>query len=132
MQGEYKGQVVAVKVIKFNKAEDESQLSTVSQIDAFKEFRREVWIMSGLIHPNLVIMNGFTLNPITIVTEFIPHGTLYDLIHMKKDFELTWPLRRVPIDMQSSCSLLLISYVDGASLLTWRAACASCMKRPLL
>ncbi|XP_077236064.1 putative serine/threonine-protein kinase SIS8 [Tasmannia lanceolata] len=51
--------------------------------DALEEFRKEVWIMKRLRHPNVVLfMGAVTRAPnLSIVTEFLPRGSLYRLIH---------------------------------------------------
>uniref|UniRef100_A0A0D6QVQ8 non-specific serine/threonine protein kinase n=1 Tax=Araucaria cunninghamii TaxID=56994 RepID=A0A0D6QVQ8_ARACU len=51
--------------------------------DALEEFRSEVRIMRRLRHPNVVLfMGAVTRAPnLSIVTEFLPRGSLYRLIH---------------------------------------------------
>ncbi|XP_068658358.1 probable serine/threonine-protein kinase SIS8 [Aristolochia californica] len=51
--------------------------------DALAEFRSEVRIMKRLRHPNVVLfMGAVTRAPnLSIVTEFLPRGSLYRLIH---------------------------------------------------
>ncbi|KAL5726729.1 hypothetical protein ACHQM5_009743 [Ranunculus cassubicifolius] len=51
--------------------------------DALEEFRSEVRIMKRLRHPNVVLfMGAITRAPnLSIVTEFLPRGSLYRLIH---------------------------------------------------
>ena len=103
-KGEYKGEVVAIKKMKFtgeNSAENEEVLA------AFSEFRREVWIMSGLKHLNTVQLIGFTMEPvICIITEFLSGGNLYDVIH-KKDLQLDWLFRwRCAIDIAKGMNFL--------------------------
>jgi serine/threonine protein kinase len=51
--------------------------------DALEEFRREVRIMRRLRHPNVVLFMGAVTRPpnLSIVTEFLPRGSLYRLIH---------------------------------------------------
>ncbi|OVA01750.1 Protein kinase domain [Macleaya cordata] len=51
--------------------------------DALEEFRSEVRIMKRLRHPNVVLfMGAVTRAPnLSIVTEFLPRGSLYRLIH---------------------------------------------------
>ena len=52
---------------------------------AFAEFRREVWLMSGLVHPNLVVLKGICTEPLCILMEFMNHGDLYQFIHHSRD-----------------------------------------------
>ncbi len=39
--------------------------------------------MSGLVHPNLVVLRGVCLEPTCIVMEYMNAGTLYALVHAK-------------------------------------------------
>ncbi|XP_038972019.1 probable serine/threonine-protein kinase SIS8 isoform X2 [Phoenix dactylifera] len=72
-RGEWHGTEVAVK--KFLNQEISS--------DALEEFRSEVRIMKRLRHPNVVLfMGAVTRVPnLSIVTEFLPRGSLFRLIH---------------------------------------------------
>ncbi|XP_073109883.1 probable serine/threonine-protein kinase SIS8 isoform X2 [Elaeis guineensis] len=72
-RGEWHGTEVAVK--KFLHQEISS--------DALEEFRSEVRIMKRLRHPNVVLfMGAVTRVPnLSIVTEFLPRGSLFRLIH---------------------------------------------------
>ncbi|XP_010428298.1 PREDICTED: serine/threonine-protein kinase EDR1-like isoform X2 [Camelina sativa] len=51
--------------------------------EALEEFRSEVRIMKKLRHPNIVLFMGAVTRPpnLSIVTEFLPRGSLYRLIH---------------------------------------------------
>lgn len=70
-KGTYHDSIVAVKKIKFGSSDESTK-----EIEAFGEFRREVWIMSGLTHSNIVQMAGFTMDPFCIITEFVGCGNL--------------------------------------------------------
>ncbi|KAL6861759.1 hypothetical protein ACP4OV_017459 [Aristida adscensionis] len=72
-KGEWHGTEVAVK--KFLQQDISS--------DALEEFRTEVGIMKRLRHPNVVLfMGAVTRVPnLSIVTEFLPRGSLFRLIH---------------------------------------------------
>jgi hypothetical protein len=50
---------------------------------ALAEFKREVLIMQRLRHPNVVLFMGAVTRPpnLSIITEFLPRGSLYRLIH---------------------------------------------------
>ncbi|GAB4855422.1 Serine/threonine-protein kinase edr1 [Ancistrocladus abbreviatus] len=50
---------------------------------ALAEFRREVRIMRRLRHPNVVMFMGAVTRPpnLSIVTEFLPRGSLYRILH---------------------------------------------------
>ncbi|KAJ4956208.1 hypothetical protein NE237_012991 [Protea cynaroides] len=51
--------------------------------DALEEFRSEVQIMRRLRHPNVVLFMGAVTRPpnLSIVTEFLPRGSLYRILH---------------------------------------------------
>ncbi|XP_008793254.2 probable serine/threonine-protein kinase SIS8 isoform X2 [Phoenix dactylifera] len=51
--------------------------------DALEQFRCEVKIMSRLRHPNVVLFMGAVTRPpnLSIMTEFLPRGSLYRLLH---------------------------------------------------
>ncbi|XP_042517650.1 serine/threonine-protein kinase EDR1-like [Macadamia integrifolia] len=51
--------------------------------DALAEFKSEVRIMSRLRHPNVVLFMGAVTRPpnLSIVTEFLPRGSLYRILH---------------------------------------------------
>ncbi|CAI9753605.1 unnamed protein product [Fraxinus pennsylvanica] len=51
--------------------------------ESLEEFRSEVRIMKKLRHPNIVLFMGAVTRPpnLSIVTEFLPRGSLYRLIH---------------------------------------------------
>ncbi|KAE8678187.1 Serine/threonine-protein kinase EDR1 [Hibiscus syriacus] len=50
---------------------------------ALAEFKREVRIMRRLRHPNVVLFMGAVTRPpnLSIITEFLPRGSLYKIIH---------------------------------------------------
>eukprot|EP01103_Thecamoeba_quadrilineata_P007901 TRINITY_DN17723_c0_g1_i1.p1 TRINITY_DN17723_c0_g1~~TRINITY_DN17723_c0_g1_i1.p1 ORF type:complete len:1221 (-),score=174.69 TRINITY_DN17723_c0_g1_i1:174-3554(-) len=99
----FRDQVVALKKLKTAKFEGEEEEEAT---EAFRQFRREVWIMSGLDHENIVTMKGFCLDPWCLVTEYLPHGNLYDFLHNPKN-ELDWHLRlRISHDIAKGCAFL--------------------------
>lgn len=51
--------------------------------DALAEFKREVRIMRRLRHPNVVLFMGAVTRPpnLSIVSEFLPRGSLYRILH---------------------------------------------------
>uniref|UniRef100_A0A0C9RXN7 non-specific serine/threonine protein kinase n=1 Tax=Wollemia nobilis TaxID=56998 RepID=A0A0C9RXN7_9CONI len=65
--------------------------------DRLKEFLREVAIMKRLRHPNVVLfMGAVTKRPnLSIVTEYLPRGSLYRLIHRAGARELLDERRRL-------------------------------------
>ncbi|WCJ42060.1 protein tyrosine kinase family protein [Euphorbia peplus] len=72
-RGDWHGTEVAVKRF----------LDQGISIESLEEFRSEVRIMKRLRHPNVVLfMGAVTRSPnLSIVTEFLPRGSLYRLIH---------------------------------------------------
>ncbi|XP_044475745.1 serine/threonine-protein kinase CTR1-like [Mangifera indica] len=72
-RAEWHGSDVAVKVLTVQDFHD----------DQLKEFLREVAIMKRIRHPNVVLfMGAVTKRPhLSIVTEYLPRGSLYRLMH---------------------------------------------------
>ncbi|XP_051126448.1 serine/threonine-protein kinase CTR1-like isoform X2 [Andrographis paniculata] len=72
-RAEWHGSDVAVKVLTVQDFQD----------DQLREFLREVAIMKRIRHPNVVLfMGAVTKRPhLSIVTEYLPRGSLYRLIH---------------------------------------------------
>jgi serine/threonine protein kinase len=50
-------------------------------LNYFSEFQREAWLMSGIDSPYLVKLEGIVLDPLCLVMEFLPFGSLYQMIH---------------------------------------------------
>ncbi|KAG6531947.1 hypothetical protein ZIOFF_005783 [Zingiber officinale] len=67
--------------------------------DQLKEFLREVAIMKRVCHPNVVLfMGAVTKHPhLSIVTEYLPRGSLYRLIHRAAPGEILDRRRRLQI-----------------------------------
>eukprot|EP01018_Ginkgo_biloba_P001230 Gb_26546 [translate_table: standard] len=65
--------------------------------ERLKEFLREVAIMKRLRHPNVVLfMGAVTMRPnLSIVTEYLPRGSLYRLIHRAGAREILDERRRL-------------------------------------
>ncbi|XP_050899067.1 probable serine/threonine-protein kinase SIS8 isoform X2 [Lathyrus oleraceus] len=72
-RGEWHGTEVAVKKFLLQDISGES----------LEEFKSEVQIMRRLRHPNVVLFMGAITRPpnLSIVTEFLPRGSLYRLLH---------------------------------------------------
>ncbi|KAF2069141.1 hypothetical protein CYY_009538 [Polysphondylium violaceum] len=60
----------------------------------FSEFRKEIHVMSDLKHPNVVNLLGFTIQPFTMVMEYIECGDLHKFLHNPIGDVLNnnWPL----------------------------------------
>ncbi|XP_050207065.1 serine/threonine-protein kinase CTR1 isoform X2 [Mercurialis annua] len=86
-RAEWHGSDVAVKVLTVQDFHD----------DQLREFLREVAIMKRVRHPNVVLfMGAVTKRPhLSIVTEYLPRGSLYRLIHRPSAGELLDQRRRL-------------------------------------
>ncbi|XP_027350210.1 serine/threonine-protein kinase CTR1-like isoform X2 [Abrus precatorius] len=84
---EWNGSEVAVKILM------EQDFKT----ESFKEFLREVVIMKGLRHPNIVLFMGAVIKPpnLSIVTEYLSRGSLYRLLHKPGAREMLDERRRL-------------------------------------
>jgi serine/threonine protein kinase len=88
----WRGYDVAVKTMMHAQNDDMRE-------KAFNEFRREVYVMSGMKHTNLVNLLGFCVDPFALVMEFVPGGNLY---HYMRNLSLPmdWPLRlKIALDV---------------------------------
>jgi len=70
----------------------------VAEIDESNiiEFKREISALVKLgSHPNLVAFKGVSYSEtnVCIITEFCHGGTLFDLLHRKKNISLNWNQR---------------------------------------
>lgn len=86
-RAEWHGSDVAVKVLTVQDFQD----------DQLKEFLREVSIMKRVRHPNVVLfMGAVTVRPhFSIVTEYLPRGSLFRLIHRPAAGEIMDQRRRI-------------------------------------
>jgi len=94
-RGLYAGNVeVAIKELR---SEDNSEPQ--DELEKFKEFQREVGIMSGLNHANLVKLYGITIQPhLRMVMEWCPESDLYHFL--LSDAVIDWKLRiRICLDI---------------------------------
>eukprot|EP01103_Thecamoeba_quadrilineata_P004097 TRINITY_DN1381_c3_g1_i1.p1 TRINITY_DN1381_c3_g1~~TRINITY_DN1381_c3_g1_i1.p1 ORF type:complete len:1903 (+),score=318.22 TRINITY_DN1381_c3_g1_i1:778-5709(+) len=103
-RAKYHKQVVALKKLNFSANVEEFNES--EQLEAFRQFRHEVWIMSGLDHENIVTMKGYCINPCCLVTEFMEFGNLYNFLH-KPTNEIDVRLSlRIAHDTAKGCAFL--------------------------
>ncbi|XP_019088772.1 PREDICTED: serine/threonine-protein kinase CTR1-like isoform X2 [Camelina sativa] len=86
-RAEWHGSDVAVKILSIQDFHD----------DQFREFLREVAIMKRVRHPNVVLfMGAVTERPrLSIITEYLPRGSLFRLIHRPASGELLDQRRRL-------------------------------------
>eukprot|EP01125_Pyxidicula_operculata_P011575 TRINITY_DN3792_c0_g3_i1.p1 TRINITY_DN3792_c0_g3~~TRINITY_DN3792_c0_g3_i1.p1 ORF type:complete len:1898 (+),score=455.03 TRINITY_DN3792_c0_g3_i1:41-5695(+) len=71
-------EVVAIKTL------DATDNNPEVRRKAFKDFRHEVFVMSNLMHPNLVKLSAFSLDPFAIIMEYLPYGNLYEFLNDPK------------------------------------------------
>ena len=93
-KGKYANMDVAIKELKAEESE-----SKADELDKFKEFQREVGIMSGLNHTNLVRLFGITIKPhLRMIMEWCPESDLYHFL--LSDEPIDWKLRiRICLDI---------------------------------
>lgn len=72
-----------------------------------KDFEREISALMKLRpHQNLVSLMGVSLhnNDVCIITEYCAGGTLFDWLHEKKNFVITWK-QKVKMAMDIACGM---------------------------
>ncbi|KAM9957201.1 hypothetical protein ACTFIW_008941 [Dictyostelium discoideum] len=62
------------------------------RLRVFREFRHEVYYMSGLNHPNVMKISGFCIQPLCMALEYVRYGSLYSLLS-NSSIEISWGLR---------------------------------------
>ena len=84
-KGEFDGKDVAIKQLLVHKGWER---------DDSEDFCHEVKVMASLKHPHIVSFLGFAMQEknYTIVMEYVPQGTLYDLLSNPAE-ALPWPVR---------------------------------------
>lgn len=75
----WRGKQVAIKQMNLERMDDFS-FEPVSVIQIFSEFRKEVWMMSCIRHPKLVVLHAISMNPFCMVMEFMDKGSLYEFV----------------------------------------------------
>lgn len=95
-KGKYRGQQVAIKVLK--EKVEEKQLA---------EFEKEFLIMTSLRSPHVVFFYGACTTPsLSMVLEFCSHGSVYDVLS-NPDQVFDWPLfHRMVADMMKAINCL--------------------------
>ena len=86
-QGTYKGCDVSIKKIKFKELNDNPS----------KAYQNEISVLTSIKHRNIVTLIGTMAeekeNQLYIITEYCQGGSLFDLLHKKKNIEIPWNLR---------------------------------------
>lgn len=61
--------------------------------ESFRELQHEAFLMAKLNHPNVVGLKALCVRPICMIMEWVPHGTLGDLLWGKSATLLPWATR---------------------------------------
>jgi serine/threonine protein kinase len=72
------------------------------------EFQRELSVLSQFRHPHLVLFMGASMsgNPM-IVSELCEGGTLFRLLHLQRDLQISWPQRlKISLDVAKGMNFL--------------------------
>lgn len=94
-QGTWRHNDVAVKKLLMENISSESA----------QEFERESKIMAQLHSPNIVQFYGFCMSPYCLVMEYMPNGSLFNVL--KSDKPLEWPLRfHIAVDVAKGVAFL--------------------------
>jgi serine/threonine protein kinase len=95
-KGTWRGTEVAIKRIPSNCIKDSET----------REFMKEAFILRQLRHPNVLQVLGASMEPACIVTEYLPRGNLFQLIH-DTNLPLPWPMiRKIALDICRGMSYL--------------------------
>lgn len=95
-KGTYQFAPVAVKRLQIGNLSSEAQ----------EEFRKEAEMMAQLRHPNIVHFYGYCSIPKCLVMEYMPKGSLFSVLHDKRQI-LDWNVRiRIAVDMVSGLAFL--------------------------
>jgi len=71
-----------------------------------RDFMKEAFILRQLRHPNVLQVLGASMDPAFIVTEYMPRGNLYQLIH-DTNVPLPWSMiRKIALDVVKGMSYL--------------------------
>jgi hypothetical protein len=74
-EGYWRGNHVAVKQLKL------TSMASREDNNIFSDFRREVFLMSGLQNENLVVLKAITMEPFCMVLDYMEKGSLYEYLH---------------------------------------------------
>jgi mitogen-activated protein kinase kinase kinase 9 len=86
-KGVWRKETVAVKFLK------EEMLSSEENIISFID---ECNMLKNLRHPNILLFMGASTEPpvFFMVTEYCPNGNLFELLHQRKNVQISWEERR--------------------------------------
>lgn len=95
-KGTWRGTEVAIKRIPANCMRESET----------KDFMKEAFILRQLRHPNVLQVLGASMSPACIVTEYLPRGNLFQLIH-DTNTPLPWHMvRKIALDICRGMSYL--------------------------
>jgi hypothetical protein len=95
-KGVWRGTEVAIKRIPANCIRESET----------RDFMKEAFIMRQLRHPNVLQVLGASMDPACIVTEYLPRGNLFQLIH-DTNTALPWHMiRKIALDVCRGMSYL--------------------------
>ncbi len=89
------GQIVAVKQLLISSSQAASSSKVQLNSESRGEFESEMEVMLSIGHPNVIRIFGACIDPtqpLCIVTEFVEHGSLFDVLH-DPSITLEWWLR---------------------------------------
>lgn len=66
---------------------------SIAEPQVLVEFMKEAFIMRQLRHPNVLQVLGVCTDPPCIIMEYMPRGSLFQLIH-NQNVSLDWPIVR--------------------------------------
>jgi serine/threonine protein kinase len=95
-KSDFRGETVAVKKFLSSKeSETGGPAVGVSPefADAFRELQHEAFLMAKLRHPNVVSLHALCVRPICMIMEWIPEGTLGEVLFGEKAVPLNWETR---------------------------------------
>jgi len=83
-KGIWRGTVIAVKKAKLERDEEKYE-------ETLKDLLKEIYIMKSLRHPNVLQFLGYcnVESEIMLITEYMPKGSLYKILH-DKNIKLEW------------------------------------------
>uniref|UniRef100_A0A0G4GY53 Protein kinase domain-containing protein n=1 Tax=Chromera velia CCMP2878 TaxID=1169474 RepID=A0A0G4GY53_9ALVE len=106
-QAEWRSTEVALKVLNQNVMDPQLAADPEKHERQLREFLRELKVLAGVRHPNLVLFMGACTSPhFCIVTELCKGGDLYALLHTP-GMTLSWQQKlKIALDVASGCAFM--------------------------